>query len=387
MKRISSYILLLLTVASGGGYFLYLTFSGHITPNPVSQTVIAAVRPYPSLTSPKEVVLSCNYQGADLEVRETLYGSLNDYYKKDPNKKSAYFHSQDADMVMAYEQDPTIRELTTKIQKVAIDRQLSDDQALDLSACFLQSIPYDNAKAALILGPDYYKLPVEQVIPRYPYETLYDGRGICTDKSFLGAAVFRELGYSTALLTFDSQKHMSIGVEVPSGYGDFGTKYGVMELTGTNFRVGDIPEISSSAGLAVGGIETVPNVTTDSNTPVVSGVELSALSGTTAISGGNLYSRIVARMATKQQISALQPILKTEQADYLSSKAALAAAEASLASAESSYKNNPSNATYKSYTSAYSAYSSVYNKAQRAVDDYNASVNKYNGLVAAYKQY
>ncbi len=387
MKRVSSIILLFITVTSIAGYFAYLTFSGRISPNPVSEAMVAAVRPYPSLSGPKVVKLTCSYHGQDLSISETLYQSLNTYYQGDPQKKSAFYHDRNAEMVMNYGADKTLEKITTKIQNLAKTNNLNSDQTLDLAACMLQSIPYDSAKAAKILSPDYYKLPVAEVLPRYPYETLYEGKGICTDKSYLGAAIFKRLGYSVSLLSFDSERHMSIGIEVPSGYGDFDTKYGIMELTGNGFLVGDIPEISASAGLAVGGVNTVPNVSTDSIMTRETSTALSTPSSTTVISGGSIYQRVVARMAVKSQLNTLSPELKSKQAYYLSTKEALVAAETELAEAENSYRSQPTSAKYGKYIKVYNSYLSIYNTAKAAVDDYNQLVNSYNALVAQYKSF
>ncbi len=387
MKRLRVVTPLIFLFAVATGYFLYLTFSGHITPNPVSDAVVASVRPYPTLTSPKNVTLNCDYHGENVAVTETLYGSLADYYRNNPAKYSAFYHNQNEKYVFSYKQDPTISDLTSKIKKIGVDKGLDRDRTLDLATCLLQSIPYDNEKAARILSPDYYKLAANQLVPRYPYETLYEGKGICTDKSFLGAAVFLELGYGTSLLTFDSQRHMSIGVSVPDGMGDFGTDYGIVELTGSNFLVGDIPEISGNAGLAVGGVQTIPNVTTDSTVAAENRTVLSALSATIPISSGAIYSRISARMALKNEISTLQPQLASSRSSYLNLKAALTASEEELQKTESSYKQSPTSASYSRYTTSYNSYLSAYNAATTAVDEYNSLVNKYNELVAKYKEF
>jgi len=384
MRYISPIIFLL---ALGVGYFLFLTFSGRIDPNPVSDTIISVVRPYPALSGPKTVTLSCAYHGEDVKVSETLYDSLDKYYKDSPAKLSAYYHDQNENFVFSYKQDGTIRDIASKIKQVGTQKGLTADQTLDLAACLMQSIPYDTDKAARILSPDYYKLPTEQLIPRYPYETLYEGLGICTDKSFLGVAVFRELGYSTSLLTFDAQRHMSVGIEVPAGYGDFGTKYAIMELTGANFLVGEVPEISSNAGLAVGGISTLPNVTTDSPVSTEKRVTLASLTKAIPVSGGEIYSRIVDRMALKNQITSLQTQLTNAQQDYNDTKVTLSAKESSLQAVESTYKSAPSNKTYSTYTTAYNSYVQAYNAAKLAVDNYNSLVNKYNSLVAKYREY
>lgn len=376
----------LLVAVIFGGYFYYLTFSGQIEQNPISNAIVAVARPYPALTNPKEVTLNCDYHGKNLAVSETLYGSLYDYYRTDPAKKSAYLHSKDKDFVFSYAKDGTIKDLANKIDVLGVQNGLSNDQKLDLSSCLMQGIPYDEAKAARILGTDFAKQPLDLVIPRYPYETLYDNTGICTDKTYLGAAVLDELGYETAILTFDAQKHMSLGVAVPEGFGSFGTKYGIMELTGNGFVVGDVPELNASAGLAVGGFQTIPQA--DGNTPAPANqLKLDNPSGIEPAANGNVYERIVERTAIRQKLEQMKPQLEVLQTSYKNAKTVLDTAEADLKTAEDKYKAQKTQDSYNQYTASYNRYISAYNDAQGKINEYNRLVNLYNSYVAQYQQF
>jgi hypothetical protein len=366
-----------------GGYFYYLTVNGQIEQNPISNAIVAVSRPYPELTNPREVSLSCDYHGKNLIVNETLYGSLYDYYRTDPTKKSAYLHSKEEDFVFTYEKDNTVRDLSKKILAVGAANSLTNDQILDLSACFIQGIPYDEAKASLILGPDFDQQAIADVIPRYPYETLYDKTGICTDKTYLGAAIMRELGYGVSILTFDDQKHMSLGVLVPAGYGSFGTNYGIMELTGSGFLVGDVPELNASAGLAINNYETLhqDNITVDEEKQL----KLATPSGVIDLAGGSTYVRIIDRSATKIKIEHLKPQLTALQTTYKQATLATQTAESNLATAEAKYKASQTNSTYAMYIKAYNNYLDSYNNAQAKINQYNKAVNLYNSYVEEYK--
>lgn len=368
-----------------GGAFYYLTFTGQIEKNPISNTLVAAARPYPALTNPKEVVLSCDFHGKNLSVSETLYGSLYDYYRSDPAKKTAYLHNGEKDFVFYYEKDNTIKDLAGKITVLGAENGLVGDQVLDLSACLMQNIPYDEAKAARILGPDFSKQPIAEVIPRYPYETLYDKTGICTDKTYLGAAVIKELGYSTAIMTFDAQKHMSLGVAVSMGYGSFATNYGILELTGSGFLVGDVPDINAGAGLAINNYQTIPEGGAENS--AVSQLQLAAPSNVISVSVGNVYQRVVERTATKQKIEELKVQLTAAQGIYQQAQNTLKGAESSLSLAEKAYQANPTEAGYGAYTRAYNSYSADYNVAQREANAYNKLVNVYNSYIEKYRQF
>jgi len=385
MKYLRYLITVTIIAAIFGGYFYYLTMSGRIEQNPISSTLVAAVRPYPALTNPRELTLNCDYHGKNMAVTETLYGSLYDYYRTDPTKKSAYLHNQEKDFVTSYEQDGTVHELSTKIQALGTANGLAGDQILDLSACLIQNIPYDDAKAARILGPNFATQPIDSVIPRYPYETLYDKTGICTDKTYLGAAVLRELGYETAILTFDAQKHMSLGVAVPAGYGSFGTKYGIMELTGSGFLVGDVPDLNATAGLAINNYQTLPQG--DASTGATGQLKLATPSNVIAVSAGSAYSRVVERAALKKTIDEQKVTLETAQTNYKQAATTLAAAETNLATAESAYKSHSTNASYADYTRAYNQYIVAYNDAQSKINQYNKAVNLYNSYIEKYRRF
>lgn len=385
MKYLRYFLTTFVIAALFGGYFYYLTLSGQIEKNPISKVIVAAVRPYPTLTSPKQLTLSCDFHGKNLTVSETLYGSLNEYYRTDPGKKSAYLHNQEKDFVFSYEKDGTIKDLAAKITAVGNANGLSADQDLDLSACFMQSIPYDDAKAARILGPDFTKQPTTQVIPRYPYETLYDKAGICTDKTYLGAAVMRELGYKTAIMTFDAQKHMSLGVAVPAGYGSFGTIYGIMELTGKGFLVGDVPDLNATAGLAINNFQTLPQG--DGSTQAQTQLALASPNAVIDVSAGAKYTRIIERTATRQKLEAMKPELTAAQNAYTQAKNSLNTSGTGLAAAEAVYNAKPTQGNYNKYQDVYNQYTAAYSDAQTKINRYNSLVNLYNRYIAQYQQF
>jgi hypothetical protein len=91
-----------------------------------------------------------------------------------------------------------------------------DDQAR-IAVSLVQSIPYQKADLS---GPI-----------KLPYDVLYTGSGDCDEKSLLLAALLRELGYNVSLLRFDDQKHMAVGIRVPTGFDYNHTGYAFIETT------------------------------------------------------------------------------------------------------------------------------------------------------------
>jgi hypothetical protein len=349
-------------------------------------TELGIYRSFPAQTSPKTVSLTCNYHGKDLTVSETLYASIDKYYQSEPKKKIAYYTNKNKDFVFSYKEDDTIAELTGKIEKIGAENSLNADQTLDLAACFLQSIPYDSPKAAKVLDPGSVKYSYSELVPRYPYETLYDFTGICTDKSYLGAAIFKEMGYKTSLLEFDTDKHLSIGLGVPAGYGELGTNYAIMELTGEGFLTGDIPVIKNT-GFAENTIGNLPPISNENVQTAEENNKLSKATGVDEISSGKDYTRITERTALMDKINSLKQQLEEQRAQVLTGKDKLDAAESQLKSYENNYKSNPSRVSYNQYLNAYNSYQIAYNYANSLINAYNSLVGKYNDLIEEYKNY
>lgn len=380
MKKLRYSLPLIILILSSTFYFGFVKIGLPLT----TKTII---RPYPELTNPKEITLTCDYQGKKLSVNETLYGSLAEYYKTDPKKYLAYYENNNKDFVFAYSRDNTVDNLVSKIQNVATQNILDKDQTLDLAGCLMQSIPYDQKKAEKILSNNKNYL-VAELVPRFPYETLYDFTGVCTDKSYLGSMVATKLGYSNALLSFDSQRHLSLGVLVPEKYGQLGTSYGILELTGSGFLVGDIPQIKRDIGLAENSITNVPEVTV--NNDLSGQAQLATLANVSRIekiSDGLFYSRVVERSELKKQLEVLYKALQTKKESVSAAQNNITTMEVQVKQAENYYLDQKTRASYSSYLETYNKYQQTLNEANNVIYDYNNTIKKYNQLVEYYKNF
>lgn len=105
---------------------------------------------------------------------------------------------------------------------------------------FAQGWPY--ARDVETVGREDY--------PRYPVETVVDGRGDCEDKAILFASLARSLGIDVCLLLFPKEEHMAAAVAVdrPVGttYRAGGRLYAYCELTQPGWRVGEKPPLVTS---------------------------------------------------------------------------------------------------------------------------------------------
>lgn len=129
-------------------------------------------------------------------------------------------------------QDGFYSSLIAALRAERESRRLDDDGYAELLAVFVQSIPYENRNLTS---------------PRFPVETYVDGMGDCDDKSLLLAGLLSREGYRTALLYFDQERHMAVGVgSTGGGYRDTGYSY----IETTNVSLICIPP-----GQLAGGVE------------------------------------------------------------------------------------------------------------------------------------
>jgi hypothetical protein len=115
-----------------------------------------------------------------------------------------------------------------------------------------------------------HQIPYEVTIPtKYPVETMVENKGDCDLLSYIAASIIKAGGLDVALLYYESQTHMNIGVslsEVPHDarsqpfYVTYnGVQYYVAECTGgnwqTGWRVGECPDDLKRASVQVVTLE------------------------------------------------------------------------------------------------------------------------------------
>ena len=112
---------------------------------------------------------------------------------------------------------------------------------------------------------------VETIQPKYPVETLVDGKGDCDLFSFTAASIMKAGGFDVVLLYYEEQSHMNLGVYLSNSpvdtrervyyVTDGGKKYYVAECTGENWkegwRVGECPDDLREVSAEVISLENV----------------------------------------------------------------------------------------------------------------------------------
>lgn len=151
-------------------------------------------------TDPKKIKLDYVIGGTERGFDFTLYGGITTYLSQQPR----YADHEEVDEIIRkkYLNNRVQKQYIKKLAGKIIKSETGDDRAR-AAVNLVQKIPYDHA---FLLENDC----------RYPYEVLWDERGVCEEKSLLLANILRELGFSTALINFE--KHMAIGIKCREKY-------------------------------------------------------------------------------------------------------------------------------------------------------------------------
>jgi len=145
----------------------------------------------------------------------------NAIFSSNLNREQNYYLSYNA-FIDDSEQDELYNNILNELRKYRYQNFLDDDEYLELIVRFVQSIPNK-----------------ERQYSRFPVETVFEGNGVCEDKSFLLAGLLEREDYDVGLFTFENKNsslpgHMVVGVK-SNGLHYNGTQYTLVETTMTDF--------------------------------------------------------------------------------------------------------------------------------------------------------
>lgn len=183
------------------------------------------------------------YDGERIVIMLTLNSTI---YKKFEEKDShcsgtleSCYHKYTDDALQKEYLAPLVRDIKYKSDN-------KDIQALH-AIRFVQGLPYNDTK---------FKIdPTEW---NYPYETLYNDGGVCSDKSELLVYLLRELGFATVIFHFELENHAAVGIKTNHTLGYAGTEYSFIETT-TPAMIG-YSNMSYNNGTGVNKLHTTPDV-------------------------------------------------------------------------------------------------------------------------------
>ncbi len=144
-----------------------------------------------------------------------------------------------------------------------------------IADCLRQIYPADEDFANGALMIVHQMTYIETKDGKYPAETLVDNQGDCDVFSYVAASIMKAGGLDVALLDYQEQAHMNIGVHLPNPPEDAregvykitnqDTEYYIAETTGDNWtrgwRVGECPDIVKEAPAQVLTLENAEEIT------------------------------------------------------------------------------------------------------------------------------
>jgi len=158
--------------------------------------------------TPKQEKYRYILNGKEDYIELTVYKELNDFLS---NISRTYYCDPecpaDKEIELNYinnkEQKKYLKQLVSKIQSKTSDKK----QQAQIAISLVQNIPYADSERRH-----------NALTGRYPYEVLYDQRGVCGEKSKLLAFILRELGYGVSLFHYPEEKHMTAGIKCALEY-------------------------------------------------------------------------------------------------------------------------------------------------------------------------
>ncbi len=322
MKRVLAILALMLTATAG---------CTHVLPDGV---IYPSITPDASVTGPRLVDVSFMFEGQPVTFSLGVDGALYAGAVAADKQVIRFGNARANDWIEDYfpafiseeHQVPFYDALIREFRAVRDARALDSDRYAELMTAYVQSLAYH-------VDPD-------DLSPKFPVETFVEGMGDCDDKTLLLAALLAREGYDVAVLMFEPEEHVALGIrsaDIP--YRDTG--YAFVETTVPGY-LGQVPE-SLEGGVV---LESEPRVF--------------------AIDGGQTA------YGAGWQVAAIL----TARTEAVSAAAALAE---QIASAD---------ATLASLQTQIQAATAEMESLKRAgrIAEYNARVDTYNALVAEYNR-
>lgn len=146
-------------------------------------------------------------------IHFTTYKNVFNIYN---SKNKGYFYSSfENEVIYPMFNDTTQSKFLNPLVN-SIKQQSNDpSQQAKIAISLVQHIPYNWGGS----GFDW----------KYPYETLHEETGVCSDKSVLMAYLLNELNYNVVLFKFPN--HMAVGIKSAPQYGFCNTEYAFIETT------------------------------------------------------------------------------------------------------------------------------------------------------------
>lgn len=166
-----------------------------------------------------------SYHSSTYNLNLPMSQNLEQYYSSKPRE---YLCS--GQCPQNWEQQYYSEVINDPLQQEAIDKLVSSvqgpgkEERLFALLELVKEIPYDSSSSGLT---------------EYPYEVLYNNRGVCNGKALLGALIAKKLGFGVAVFSYDAEEHMALGLECPIELSNYNSGYCFLEMTSNCSRLAD----------------------------------------------------------------------------------------------------------------------------------------------------
>ncbi|MGB2762116.1 MAG: zinc ribbon domain-containing protein [Minisyncoccales bacterium] len=349
-------------------------------------------REFPELAEPKTITFEWKYNGFKYVITETFYKTVYDYYNSNPDKH-CWQEVEDYEICLKRfleeaKEDNTISKIASDIKTIALKERFGGDELLELTVAFVQSIPYDEDRFELIAHPN----KLEDLYPNYPYEVLYNNKGVCAGKTFLAVSLIKELDYGVAMFYYepvieDEVGHIVPAIECSKEYSSYDSGYCYTEITEKGFKIGEIP-IDIDDGIAK--TRTAINLFEEENIFDSDNLGLGNAE-IYVIAYGDSYYGIINTMQTIERVEKLEKEMDTLYRVINSLDKEAQQLENSVdyydQQSEAAYKRHmvlEDYSSYNEYSRLYSQYESAHKRYESKLNEYNKKIDKYNDFVEEY---
>lgn len=304
----------------------------------------------------------------DVPLRSALY---EDYKRSEKSYRYVgelpddWLDSFNRQFLTTKEGDMTFRHLANELDRLAKKEGLSGDLRIEFVLSFVQSIPYDHEQV------------VSATYNNYPYETLFTGKGVCADKTYLGYLLLRELGVGVAVFYYTDVKHAALGIKCSKEDGVHGTEYCYAETTSL-LPIGAIPSSFNSNGVVANSSAT-SSLDRIFETDHLGIVYVSQMREGSSYGGVNQLRQSVTRLRDIKTTTTRQKESIKEKEQFVSSLEQKIKDERSLLLLTSDIASY--NAKVRSYNLLLENYRSVFAHYKEEVDNYNKQIAEYNVLL------
>ena len=339
---------------------------------------------FPQYSDPKVAHFKWKYKNKDYEIEETFFRSVYDYYKAQPK---TYQYTGDLpsnwredfyrNFFIENENDNTIIKLTDDIMAKGKSNNLTDDQVVELALKFVQSIPYDTEEAKNILnnGTD---TNLEK--NKYPYEVLYENKGVCDDKSILFAAILNKLGYGSSLFLYLADKHMAVGVRCPLVDSSYKSGFCYAETTATGHQIGSIPKIDENNQSVKEQLDFFNDKNPQPNAKQLSDAMIILKTD------GKTYEGVSNNKSTAEKIRNLKNSISSDRVKLNATETEINTAQKTIEKLRSDMDKLKKAGKYSDYNNMIPQYNKTLIAYNDKVKNYNSDIKSFNGRIREYNK-